>query len=160
MGLIILGLLYVSLRRLSDVVIVVVALGGALLWMQGLIGHFSSLTSMFGFSIIARSQFSNLLPILVLALGIDDSLHALHRYKEERKNGKSPGESGTITLNRVGRAILLTSVTTMASFSANLFSDIAALRSFGVEAAMGILAAFLLTGLWVPILRLSVDEWL
>ena len=160
MGLIILGLLYVSLRRLSDVAIVVVALGGALLWMQGLIGHFSSFTNLFGISIIARSQFSNLLPILVLALGIDDSLHALHRYKEERRNGKSPTESGTITLNRVGRAILLTSITTMAAFSANLFSDIAALRSFGVEAAMGILAAFLLTGLWVPILRLSVDEWL
>ncbi|DAC68810.1 MAG TPA: hypothetical protein D7I16_05355, partial [Candidatus Poseidoniales archaeon] len=42
----------------------------------------------------------------------------------------------------------------------NLFSDIAALRSFGIEAAMGILAAFLLTGLWVPLLRMSFDEWL
>ena len=39
----------------------------------------------YGFEIIFRSQFSNLLPILILALGIDDSLHALHRYKEERK---------------------------------------------------------------------------
>ena len=48
----------------------------------------------------------------------------------------------------------------MAAFSANLFSDIAALRSFGIEAAMGILAAFLLTGLWVPLLRMSFDEWL
>ena len=55
---------------------------------------------------------------------------------------------------------MLTSITTMAAFSANLFSDIAALRSFGIEAAMGILAAFLLTGLWVPLLRMSFDEWL
>ena len=160
MGFIILGLLYVSLRRVSDVAIVVVALGGALLWMQGFIGHISNLTGFFGVDIIARSQFSNLLPILVLALGIDDSLHALHRYKEERKLGKTASESGTITLTRVGRAIMLTSITTMAAFSANLFSDIAALRSFGVEAAMGILAAFLLTGLWVPLLRMSFDEWL
>ena len=38
-----------------------------------------------GYQIIARSQFSNLLPILVLALGIDDSLHALHRYKEREE---------------------------------------------------------------------------
>ena len=160
MGVAIVGLLYVSLRRVSDVVIVMFALGTALLWMQGMIGHFSSITSWFGISIIARSQFSNLLPILVLALGIDDSLHALHRYKEERVKGKSSHTAAEITLQRVGRAICLTSVTTMAAFAANLFSDIAVLRSFGVEAALGIFSAFLLTGLWVPMIRLSVDEWL
>ena len=160
MGLAIVVLLYVSLRRVSDVLIVMFALGSALLWMQGMIGHFSSLTSVFGFSLIARSQFSNLLPILVLALGIDDSLHALHRYKEERTNKQTPEASAEITLSRVGRAIMLTSITTMAAFAANLFSDIAALRSFGIEAALGILAAFILTGLWVPLIRLSVDHWL
>ncbi|MCH1540220.1 MAG: MMPL family transporter [Candidatus Poseidonia sp.] len=160
MGFCIVALLYVSLRRLSDVAIVMVALGAALLWMQGLIGHFANFTGFFGLSLIARSQFSNLLPILVLALGIDDALHALHRYKEERRKGKTSHQAGGITLARVGRAITLTSITTMAAFAANLFSDIAALRSFGIEAALGILAAFLLTGLWAPIIRVSVDDWL
>ena len=160
MGIVIVGLLYVSLRRWTDVGIVIVALGAALLWMQGMIGHVANLSSFFGFSIIARSQFSNLLPILVLALGIDDSLHALHRYKEERKNGATTTAATEVTLTRVGRAIMLTSLTTMAAFAANLFSDVAALRSFGVEAALGILSAFLLTGLWVPLIRLSVDEWM
>jgi hypothetical protein len=160
MGLAITGLLFISLRRLSDVLIVLFSLGAALLWMQGLIGHFATFTQMFGWTIIARSQFSNLLPILVLALGIDDSLHALHRYKEERNAGKSTESAATTTLSRVGRAILLTSLTTMSAFAANLFSDIAALRSFGIEAAFGIFAAFLLTGIWAPLIRLSVDEWL
>ncbi|MBT60878.1 MAG: hypothetical protein CMA63_04920 [Euryarchaeota archaeon] len=160
MGFAIVALLYVSLRRVSDVVIVMFALGTALLWMQGMIGHFASITSWFGVSLIARSQFSNLLPILVLALGIDDSLHALHRYKEERNNGNTSKSAAQTTLTRVGRAIMLTSVTTMAAFAANMFSDIAVLRSFGIEAALGIFAAFMLTGLWVPLIRLSVDEWL
>ena len=160
MGVVIIGLLYVSLRRWSDVIIVLIALGAALLWMQGMIGHLANFSSWLGFTIIARSQFSNLLPILVLALGIDDSLHALHRYKEERKNGASAIEATNTTLSRVGRAIMLTSLTTMAAFAANLFSDIAALRSFGVEAALGILSAFLLTGMWVPLIRLSIDDWM
>ena len=160
MGLAIAVLLFVSLRRPSDVAIVMVALGGALLWMQGLIGHLVTVTEWLGFSFIARSQFSNLLPILVMALGIDDSLHALHRYKEERGLGRNPEEATQITVRRVGRAILLTSLTTTAAFAANLFSDIAALRSFGVEAACGIFAAFLLTGIWAPVLRMSVDQWL
>ena len=160
MGAVIIVLLYASLRRWSDVAIVTMALGGALLWMQGMIGHAASLFAWFGIDLISRSQFSNLLPILVLALGIDDSLHALHRYKEERNLGKSTTEAGTITVTRVGRAIMLTSLTTMAAFSANLFSDVAALRSFGIEAALGVLAAFLLTGIWAPLVRISFDEWL
>ena len=160
MGAVIIVLLYASLRRWSDVAIVTMALGGALLWMQGMIGHAASLFGWFGIDLISRSQFSNLLPILVLALGIDDSLHALHRYKEERNLGKSTTEAGKITVNRVGRAIMLTSLTTMAAFSANLFSDVAALRSFGIEAALGVLAAFLLTGIWAPLVRVSFDEWL
>ena len=160
MGLAVIVLLYLSLRRWSDVVIVGIALGGALLWMQGMIGHTSSLFNILGWDLLARSQFSNLLPILVLALGIDDSLHALHRYKEERSSGKEPQAAAQMTLHRVGRAILLTTLTTIAAFSANLFSDVAALRSFGLEAALGLLAAFLLTGMWVPLVRLSVDEWL
>jgi predicted RND superfamily exporter protein len=160
MGLVIIVLLYASLRRWSDVAIVSMALGGALLWMQGMIGHASSLFSWLGYDLISRSQFSNLLPILVLALGIDDSLHALHRYKEERNLGKDATEAGKITVNRVGRAIMLTSLTTMAAFAANLFSDVAALRSFGVEAALGVLAAFLLTGIWAPLVRVSFDEWM
>ena len=160
MGFVILILLYASLRRWSDVAIVSMALGGALLWMQGFIGHASSLFGWIGIDIISRSQFSNLLPILVLALGIDDSLHALHRYKEERTLGRSSITSGEITVRRVGRAIMLTTLTTMAAFAANLFSDVAALRSFGIEAALGVLAAFLLTGLWAPLVRVSFDEWM
>jgi len=127
MGFVIIILLYGSLRRWSDVAIVSMALGGALLWMQGLIGHSATMFSWLGIDIISRSQFSNLLPILVLALGIDDSLHALHRYKEERSLGRSSITAGEITVRRVGRAIMLTSLTTMAAFGANLFSDVAAL---------------------------------
>jgi predicted RND superfamily exporter protein len=160
MGLAIAVLLFVSLRRPTDVAIVLLSLGTALLWMQGLIGHLVTVTGWFGVSLIARSQFSNLLPILVMALGIDDSLHALHRYKEERAAGRSTEHATEVSLSRVGRAIFLTSLTTMAAFAANLFSHIAALRSFGVEAACGILAAFVLTGLWAPLLRMSVDRWL
>ena len=160
MGIAVMILLWLSLRRVTDVAIVGGALVLSLLWMQGAIGHVSIIGDALGFNLIHRSQFSNLLPILILALGIDDSLHALHRYKEERKNGKSPKDSAEITVARVGRAIMLTTVTTMAAFSSNFFSDIAALRSFGLEAGIGVACAFILTGIWAPLVRLSVDEWM
>jgi len=160
MVLIVLVLLWGSLRRWSDVVIVSAGLGLSLLWMHGLIGWVGQFSAGLGYPVIERSQFSNLLPILILALGIDDSLHALHRYKEERKKGDSPNGAARISLSRVGRAIMLTSLTTIAAFSANLVSDIPALRSFGTEAALGVASAFILTGLWVPLVRLDWDLWL
>ena len=160
MSIVVIALLWLSLRRVSDVLIVGVGLFLSLLWMQGLIGWGIKFGQAYGFEIIFRSQFSNLLPILILALGIDDSLHALHRYKEERKKGKTIKKSAEESISRVGRAILLTSSTTIVAFLANLTSDIAALRSFGIEAGLGVAAAFLLTGLWVPLVRLDVDLWL
>ena len=156
----ILVLLWGSLRRVSDVAIVAMTLSFSLLWMQGLIGWGMILGNTIDVKIISRSQFSNLLPILILALGIDDSLHALHRYKEERNSGKSTDEAVRISLTRVGRAIMLTSLTTMAAFSANLTSSIPALRSFGIEAALGVACAFVLTGLWAPLIRYDIDMWM
>ena len=160
MALVVTLLLWLSLRRVSDVAIVAVGLTLSLLWMQGFIGWAIIIGQKIGFEVIFRSQFSNLLPILVLALGIDDSLHALHRYKEERRNGATPEEASHISVTRVGRAIMLTSTTTIVAFLANLTSDIAALRSFGIEAGFGVLSAFILTGIWVPLLRHDVDEWM
>ena len=52
MGAVIIVLLYASLRRWSDVAIVTMALGGALLWMQGMIGHAASLFGWFGIDLI------------------------------------------------------------------------------------------------------------
>ena len=153
-------LLWLSLRRASDVAIVAVGLVLSLLWMQGLIGWAIILGQRYGMEVIFRSQFSNLLPILVLALGIDDSLHVLHRYKEERREGTSPEQAVHTSISRVGRAILLTSTTTIVAFMANMTSNIAALRSFGIEAGLGVLSAFILTGLWVPLVRYDFDLWM
>ena len=160
MFLCVLLLLWASLRRVSDVAIVGMTLGFSLLWMQGMVGWGIILGNQLEIKIISRSQFSNLLPILILALGIDDSLHALHRYKEERGKGKSTDEAVQISLSRVGRAIMLTSLTTMAAFAANFTSSIPALRSFGLEAALGVASAFILTGLWAPLIRYDIDTWL
>ena len=160
MAFIVVGLLWINLRRISDVAIVSTSLVVSLFWMYGLIGWAMIFGQKTGFEFIFRSQFSNLLPILILALEIDDSLHSLHRYKEERRSGKTIEESSHVSISKVGLAVMLTSVTTIVAFSANLTSSIAALRSFGIEAGIGVMCAFFLTGLWVPLARLDIDKWL
>jgi len=160
MSFIVVALLWINLRRISDVAIVSTSLVVSLIWMYGLIGWAMIFGQKTGFEFIFRSQFSNLLPILILALEIDDSLHSLHRYKEERRSGKTIQQACRISISKVGLAVMLTSVTTIVAFSANLTSSIAALRSFGIEAGIGVMCAFFLTGLWVPLARLDIDQWL
>ena len=160
MGFAILILLWASLRRVSDVGIVATSLVLSLVWMYGLIGWAIIIGKWSGYEVIFRSQFSNLLPILILALEIDDSLHSLHRYKEERRSGANSEQAVRKAISKVGLAIMLTSVTTIVAFMANMTSSIAALRSFGIEAGIGVFCAFFLTGLWVPLARLDVDLWL
>ena len=160
MGVAIMILLWASLRRVSDVAIVGTSLALSLVWMYGLIGWAIVLGKATGHEFIFRSQFSNLLPILILALEIDDSLHSLHRYKEERRGGASSEQAVHKAISKVGLAIMLTSVTTIVAFMANMTSSIAALRSFGIEAGIGVFCAFFLTGLWVPLTRLDIDNWL
>ena len=160
MGVAIMVLLWASLRRVSDVAIVGTSLALSLVWMYGLIGWAIVLGKATGHEFIFRSQFSNLLPILILALEIDDSLHSLHRYKEERRGGASSEQAVHKAISKVGLAIMLTSVTTIVAFMANMTSSIAALRSFGIEAGIGVFCAFFLTGLWVPLTRLDIDNWL
>ena len=160
MGFAILFLLWASLRRVSDVGIVATSLTLSLVWMYGLIGWAIIIGKWSGNEIIFRSQFSNLLPILILALEIDDSLHSLHRYKEERRSGANSEQAVHKAISKVGLAIMLTSVTTIVAFMANMTSSIAALRSFGIEAGIGVFCAFFLTGLWVPLTRLDIDLWL
>ena len=115
MGLSIMVLLWASLRRVSDVAIVSTSLALSLVWMYGLIGWCIVLGKATGNEFIFRSQFSNLLPILILALEIDDSLHSLHRYKEERRSGASSEQAVHKAISKVGLAIMLTSVTTILS---------------------------------------------
>ena len=160
MSVIVVFLLWINLRRISDVAIVSTSLVISLIWMYGLIGWAMIFGERTGFEFIFRSQFSNLLPILILALEIDDSLHSLHRYKEERRGGRTIEESCRTSISKVGLAVMLTSVTTIVAFSANLTSSIAALRSFGIEAGIGVMCDFFLTGLWVPPTRMDIDEWL
>ena len=58
--------LWFSLRRKTDVLLVMFALGLSLIWMQGFIGWIASIGNFIGISFIFRSQFSNLLPILII----------------------------------------------------------------------------------------------
>lgn len=95
---------------------------------------------------------------LLLGVGIDDTLHLLHRYEEERCKGRTGTEAIGIALRRTGRALLLTTLTTTAGFAALLLAPSPPLRSFGLLAALAMISAFTVTVLLVPAVKTLARE--
>lgn len=81
---------------------------------------------------------------LVLGLGVDDGLHLVMRYRER----DAPGHP----LGTTGRAIWLTTVTTVLGFGSLALASTPALRSLGVLVGVGAIAAFISTLAFVPLL--------
>jgi predicted RND superfamily exporter protein len=126
--------------------LVVVAIAG--IWTFGALGL---LGIPFSFLMVA------VVPLL-LGVGIDDTLHLLHRHEEERCRGHTGPEAVGIALRRTGRALLLTTLTTTAGFAALLLAPSPPLRSFGLLAALAMLSAFTVTVLLVPAIKALARE--
>ena len=90
-----------------------------------------------------KFDFSNIMAIpLILGIGIDDAIHIIHRYRIE---GKIP-----IVLRTAGKAILLTSLTTMVGFGSLGFSPHRGLAGMGHVLAIGVAACFLTSVFVLP----------
>jgi len=145
---IIVVVLYISLRRVSDVLLSLVAVPIIFIWTFGAVGFLG----------IGFSQFTFTVPILALSLGIDYGIHSLHRYREEQRNGATPDVALERSITHVGAALFLTTVTTVGAFLSNVVSEVPAIRDFGITVAISILSAFVLMGIFLPALRMLVDD--
>jgi len=83
------------------------------------------------------------LPIII-GIGIDDGVHILHRWRNE-------GNSRIRTVfSSTGKAIFLTSLTTMLAFGSMAFSVFRGFASFGGAMFLGVGACFLTTVIILP----------
>jgi len=139
----IIAVLYLSLRRWFDVVLVVCAIPVVLVWT-------------FGISVLLGLKVTILgaaVPFIVLALGIDYAIHSMNRYTEEKVKGSSGGEAARLTIKHLGVALLLSSITTVAAYMSNAASSIPAVVDFGIMVGIGITCSFLIMGLMLPVVR-------
>ena len=81
---------------------------------------------------------------MIVGIGIDDGVHLLHRYQYEGLK-KTP-----TVLRSTGKAILLTSLTTMAGFGSLSLASYRGWASLGILLAVGVGACFLTTVLFLP----------
>jgi len=135
-------LLFLSFRNIRGVLIPLTVVVLSELWMLG---------SMAAAGIPVYTV-TTLLPILILAIGIADSVHLLTHIRVEAGRNPTMSKQQVIISGMTGMwsPILMTTLTTAAGFLAMLTSELLPMRYFGLFAAAGILYAFVITILFIP----------
>jgi predicted RND superfamily exporter protein len=162
----VLVVLVVAYRDLYDVALGLFGVALVLVWTFGFMGWAG----------ITFNQLFVAVPVLLMGLSIDYAIHVFMRAREERPPDGDGGDdvggfqfgdeprspsvrkAMATALGGVGAALALVTITTATGFLSNLVSGVAPVRQFGLVSAVGIVGAFVVFGLLIPILKVELDE--
>jgi predicted RND superfamily exporter protein len=91
-----------------------------------------------------------LITALSIGIGVDYTIHVIHRYTEELEHGRSIEDATTVTLATTGSALLGSALTTALGFGVLLFSPLVPFQQFGLVTAILILYALFAAIVVVP----------
>ena len=91
-----------------------------------------------------------MVPTLLFIIGVSDSIHFLSRVNIYLDKKINIIEALKLSMNDMGVAVFLTSLTTAIGFLALLYSSIAIVQEFGIFIASGVFIAYVLTLTFIP----------
>ena len=108
-----------------------------------------------------QSQLASMLPILMLALGVDFAIHSLTRWRklalEHENYSISPKEASFSaawgSIRTLFPALGVATLTTVVAFGTATLSAIPDLFEWGILGPLGIIQAYLIMGVFCPLLR-------
>jgi len=145
---ILLLVLYIMFKSMKIVLLPILTVFISVIWILGLM-------SLFDFSI---NIITYIVPTLVMIVGVADSVHILIKYNQDIKISNNTKISIKKTIQGIGNAILLTSLTTSIGFLSLLSTNIVMIKEFGFLVAIGVLIAFLVSIFLIPPLLILMDN--
>lgn len=109
-----------------------------------------------GWSVGSVSIISALVPVFVIVIGSADGLHVACHVLDLLDSGESIEAAVVSTLQAVGRAVIITTLTTMAGFWSLSLINSDAIRQLGFAAAAGVFVAGIATWSVLPVCLLLV----
>ena len=95
---------------------------------------------------------NNIVPLLVIIIGISDAIHLINRYGEEYRESGDTTKAAKAAVRSMATACFLTSFTTAIGFASLGVANTEILQRFGITAAIGVLFVYLATILLIPAL--------
>ena len=139
----------ISLRSYWAMALTGAGLGALMIWLKGI----SNLVGLKGGLTIEL-----IVPIAMIALGVDFAVHALRRYQEEKAVGYAPRRALQVGFAGVLGALVLAMLSDGIAFLSNTSSGIEAIIHFGIAAAIAAASSFLVLGVIVPLATMRIDQ--
>ncbi len=99
---------------------------------------------------IPYSLITSIITALSVGIGVDYTIHVIHRYREEYARGRDPEQAAIRTLSTTGSALLGSALTTALGIGALVASPLLAFQQFAIVASITILYSLIVSILVVP----------
>lgn len=93
---------------------------------------------------------TSIITALSIGIGVDYTIHVIHRYREEYSQVRDPQTAAVRTLGTTGSALLGSALTTALGLGVLIASPMLALQQFGITAAITIAYSLIVSILVVP----------
>ena len=131
---------WITLRRPTLGIIAVGPIVLVLIWILGTMALLD----------IPYGLITSIITALSIGIGVDYTIHVIHRYREEFSRVRNPEHAAIRTLATTGSALLGSALTTALGFGVLIFSPLAGTQQFGITAAISIAYSLLVSILVVP----------
>ncbi|MYB02978.1 MAG: MMPL family transporter [Acidimicrobiaceae bacterium] len=131
---------WITLRRPTLGIIAVGPIVLVLIWILGTMALLN----------IPYGLITSIITALSIGIGVDYTIHVIHRYREEFSRVRNPEQAAIRTLATTGSALLGSALTTALGFGVLIFSPLAGTQQFGITAAISIAYSLLVSILVVP----------
>ena len=98
---------------------------------------------------IPYSLITSIITALSIGIGVDYTIHIIHRYREEYAAERNPEQAAIRTLATTGSALLGSALTTALGFGVLIFSPLVASQQFGITATITIVYSLIISVLLV-----------
>jgi len=146
--LVIIGVLILSFRNLTGVLLPSLTVAIANIWTIGFVAFVGK----------PLSLITSALPTLMVAVGSAYTIHIIHHYFEQMRTGRPKREVIIDTIRRVGMAVVMAGLTTVGGFLSLSTSSVLPIRDFGWFAGFGTFAALFVSLVLVPPILLLKRE--
>ncbi len=133
-------LFLLSFHSLHEIYLPLLVIGVSTVWTFGWMAMFNIPLS---FLLIA------IFPLL-FGVGLDDALHLLIRFRQERQAGQPHQQALSEALSHTGRTLWYTTLSTIVGFAALMSSGSPPVQAFGLLATFAMFSAFIVTVTLIP----------
>ncbi len=138
--LVLVGVLYFSFRSIRGVVLPLLTVLISTLWAMGLMVMAN----------VPLSIISNIMPVVLIAVGSAYGIHVIARYKEDIHHCQDVHTCIRDALAEVGFPIILAGLTTLIGFFSFVGSYLTSVTHFGVFTGLGVLIALIVSITFLP----------